>query len=430
MTNCYPLTYPQRLIWLTEEFTPHTSISNNAGTIRFRDCLDLQIFETALNLVIEKNEALRLRITPGNHDHGNHSDGNHDDGTQYDPQQYLAPYQFYHLEILNFSNKSRSEFSQWEIETTLIPFNLYDAGLFYFVLVLLPGQENAFYFKFHHLIADGWAVVLITDQILKGYSELLNGSNSGPAAPSYLEYLTAEQEFLKSEKFMEGKQFWAERYRTVPDFIYLKPRNPHNCTTKSRRLGFAIPARTRDRIEHFCRAYQTSPFIFFMAIIAVFFSKITNKNDLTIGTSLLNRLNAREKNMVGMFANLAPFRFTIDAALPFADYLPGVTHEARLIMRHQRYPYCLVLEDFRKKHHLRDNLFDISLTFHNAKSIKGNYLTESTSYWHNYGHQSNALSIHISDRDNNGEYDVNFDYLVDLFTEDEGWTGSSGTSLI
>jgi amino acid adenylation domain-containing protein/thioester reductase-like protein/non-ribosomal peptide synthase protein (TIGR01720 family) len=405
MNNTYPLTYSQRMIWLTEESIPDTSISNNAGTVRFVHNLDFIIFEKVLNRFIENTESIRLRINPGDNN---------------EPRQYIAEYQFYDLDILDYKNRSLKEFYQWENDMTLIPFKLYDANLFYFALIQLPGNEIAFYSKVHHIITDGWAIVLIVDKILKDYFTFISGIKTClEEEPSYIEYIMTEQEFIHSKRFLEGKQFWEERYKTIPDFIYLKPRNTNSYNTKSNRIGFSISVETRNQIENLCLTNKTSPFVFFMTIIAIYFRKITDKNDLSIGTSLLNRLNAREKNIVGMFVNLAPFRFMIHDDNSFLEYIQTINHEAKLIMKHQRYPYSLILEDFRKKHNTQDNLFDISLTFHNAKRCKEDYLEESKGRWHSCGHQSNSLSIHISDRENSGEFVFNCNYLVDLFSEDD-----------
>lgn len=406
MNEHYPLTYVQRMIWLTEESILNTSISNNAGTIRFVDNFNIAVFEQVLNRFIEKTGSIRIRITVGKSNN--------------EPQQYIADYQYYTLDVLDFRNRDIEELYQWETDTTLTPFKLYDANLFYFAIVQLPGNEYAFYLKAHHIITDGWAIVLMANKILKEYNALMNGIESClEEEPSYIDYIMNEQQYLNSDRFFAGKLFWEERYKTIPDFIYLKPRNIHNFNTKSNRIGFSISADRRNQIEHLCTIHKTSPFIFFMTITAIYFSKISNKNDLSIGTSFLNRSNAREKNIVGMFANLAPFRLMIDDDSNFLEFMKIVNHEAKQMMKHQRYPYYLVLKDFRERHNIQDNLFDISLTFHNAIRFMGDNLKDSKGRWHNYGHQSNALAIHINDRDNSGEFVFNFDYLIDLFPEDE-----------
>ena len=281
MNKLYHLTYVQRMIWLTEESIPNTSISNNAGTVRFVHKFNLEVFKQVLNQFIEKTESIRIRITIGKNN---------------EPQQYIADYQYYHLDVLDFRNRDLEELYQWEMDTTLIPFKLYDSNLFYFAIVLLPNNEYAFYTKAHHIITDGWAIVLIVNKILKDYITFMNGNDPfQEEEPSYIEYIMNEQEYLNSERFFEGKHFWEERYQTVPDFIYIKPRNIHNFNTQSNRIGFNISVQCRNRIEDLCMTHKTSPFIFFMAITAIYFSKISNKNDLSIGTSFLNRTNAREK---------------------------------------------------------------------------------------------------------------------------------------
>ena len=58
----FDLTVPQNSIWLTDKFCQATTISNVGGTLLFKEQVDLDILENAINLFIKKNDAMRLCI--------------------------------------------------------------------------------------------------------------------------------------------------------------------------------------------------------------------------------------------------------------------------------------------------------------------------------------------------------------------------------
>lgn len=54
MTKYYPLTYMQKVIWKIERFAPNTSINNIAGTLRFKEAIDFNLLQQAINLLVKK----------------------------------------------------------------------------------------------------------------------------------------------------------------------------------------------------------------------------------------------------------------------------------------------------------------------------------------------------------------------------------------
>ena len=62
MAGRYPLTHPQSRIWHVEQSHPGTSMWNNAGTLKIRGRLDFDLLDKAIQLFLEANESLRLRI--------------------------------------------------------------------------------------------------------------------------------------------------------------------------------------------------------------------------------------------------------------------------------------------------------------------------------------------------------------------------------
>lgn len=87
MVEYYPLSIPQRSIWYLEKLHPGTSIGNIASTLKIKDSIDLRLLEKSINLVIEKNEALRLRFREK-------------DGQVF---QYVAEFAYAKIDLFDFS---------------------------------------------------------------------------------------------------------------------------------------------------------------------------------------------------------------------------------------------------------------------------------------------------------------------------------------
>ncbi len=158
-TKYYPLSYPQKGIWYTEKLYPGTSIGNIAATIKVDGEIDYRCLEKAVNLFIEKNDAVRLRIIEKDED----------------TMQYVSPYEYRRLDFYDFSDQEPAGLYQWEERQTLKPFNLYDCDLAYFALIKLSDREGGFYGKLHHTLSDAWAMNLSVKQIMKFYSGLQKG---------------------------------------------------------------------------------------------------------------------------------------------------------------------------------------------------------------------------------------------------------------
>lgn len=72
----------------------------------------------------------------------------------------------------------------------------------------------------------------------------------------------------------------------------------------------------------------------------------------------------------------------------------------------------------REKHGFTDNLYDIVLSYQNSKFDK-THDVEYFTRWHFNGHQSNSLTIHINDRDEEGVLIIDYDYHSDLYYDEE-----------
>lgn len=398
----YPLTHPQESIWNVEKFYKDTAFGNIAGPVIINKKVNLLVLEKAINIFVQQNDSVRLILC--------------EDVDK--PKQYIAEYRELKIDRFDFTYESGlKEFESWVDKQTKIPFKTTNSELFYFALINLNDNQGGFYINLHHLICDAWSMTLSVRQIVDNYWKLINNQLiDHTSKPSYIDFIMTEQDYKKTEKFLAHKGFWEKKFESVPELTTFKAKN-NIFTNRANRITFFLSTEMTNEINHFCSEYNISVYSLFFAVLAIYLYKVTSKQDLVIGTPVLNRTNYKQKNTVGMFISNIPVRTYVDHTLGFQDYLKVTSKEWKQVLRNQQYPYDLLLRAYRQKHKVNENLIDISISYQNAR-----FNIENIDYkakWHFNGASTESLAIHISDREDEGRLSLDFDYLQDLFTENE-----------
>lgn len=397
----YPLTNAQKSIWVADNFYPGTSQANSVVTAVIRKEINFALMNEALNLVVQHNDALRTRFV-------------NYDGT---PQQYFAEFAHRDFDVLDFSYENgERDFWEWEKKMTETPFVLIDTELFYFAMVKLGNRKNVCYFKFHHTITDAWGNALVIRKVLREYWQLENGIISDQhLEPSYIDHINAESEYLASERFNKHKEFWSGVFGTVPEFISFYE-NPSVSSLSGKRRSYVLSPDLSSKLTGFCNSNKVSAFSVFYALLALYISKRTNKKDIAIETPILNRSGKIEKETAGLFMHNIPTRVYVEPGLDFLTFVNQSFRELKKFMRNQRYPHSCILKDFREKNQFSGTLVDVTLNYHN---LRLDSVIEYEAIWNYPGAQLSSLSICVGDPDNTGLPSLDYDYLLEVFSEED-----------
>ncbi|KNY25840.1 non-ribosomal peptide synthetase [Pseudobacteroides cellulosolvens] len=399
----YPLTQPQKSIWFTEKVFPGTSIGNIIGSIKTKNELDFSLVEKSFNIIVEKNEGMRLRIID-------------EDGQQ---KQYVSQYKYFNVDTIDFRESGIESFYEWDEKEAQRPFNLYDSPLYYFAIIRLP-QHTLLYFKTHHLISDAWTINLLGSHFIEVYDCLKNNNSTlFENKPSYLDFIMDEEEYKYSNKFDKNKAFWNEKFSTIPQLTEFE-KDGLVPSTEAKRKTLVLSEELSSLLTCYCKEKKISVFSMFMSIISLYFSKLSGFNDIVLGTPILNRSGAKEKDTVGMFVSSIPVRLYADKDMDFRSYLLYVTKELSLCLKNQRYNYDMILNDYRKTHNIaRGKLYDVVFSYQNAKYADSTENIDYEARWHFNKNQSDSLVIHVDDREEQGQFLINIDYLVNMFSKED-----------
>lgn len=400
----YALTHPQQRVWYTEKLHPGTGMWNNAGTLKIKGKLDYALLERAILRFIEENESIRLRVG---------MDGN-------TPYQYIADEMPSQVDILDFSDRGVGKLYEWDSMQTQAPMPMIDCDLYYFALVKLGDSEGGLYAKFHHIISDGLSIVEFSNQVMGNYEKLLGGKELTPISTrSYIQYIEAEQKYLSSKRFEYDKKYWTARFDQLPEPTIIKQKKTNDYSIKAERKVFVLDKAVSSDIRAFCEAASVSPFSLFLAALAIYINRITGKDDIIIGAPVANRTSLNAKGAFGMFVSTVPIRIQIQDDLTFTEFAQVISGDWFSALKHQKYPYDLLIRDLRKKHSALETLYDVTLSYQIGTFEKDVEQFTYEGRWHFSGYQMNSLAIHVNDRESDGKLIVDYDHHSPFFSNKE-----------
>lgn len=398
--DTYPLTSAQKSISIIEEFYSKPSYVNLGITIRINGQLDYNHLNHAINTVIMKNDTLRIRLK-------NESNK---------LVQYFEDYYEKTFELMDFSYaKGIDDYYEWAKNMTKASFQLYESDLCYFSMVNFGGESGVF-MKCHHIIVDFWSIILLANEIVKNYYYSVKGIDVGfQIERSYTEHIIKEQRYLSSSRFFNDRDYWNRMIQKVPYTTLFQKKKSNNLEAK--RKSYCFPEGISSKINAMCKQYKLSPFVIFCSALSIYFWKIEGREQIAIGTTVLNRQTLNDKSTMGAFFNNLPLFVQLNPSLSFKDFLNYLNKEWLKMLRYSSYPYVNILKEYREMHHVKNELFDFTLSFLNANLNFDQIDFELDSHFN--GQEVNALRINISDIDSKGLFRLDYDYSVEALSEDK-----------
>ena len=151
----YELTNPQKNILQMDQVNNKcSSVSHILSVMKLNSVLDTKILKKTIETIIERNDSFHIHFK-------RNKDGSY--------SQFFADPEKPIINIHKINNENISPIKEFykNFELSLVQ-------LFAFGLVFTPTHTYVFY-KSHHIIADGWGMTQVAEQIKEIYSKLLSG---------------------------------------------------------------------------------------------------------------------------------------------------------------------------------------------------------------------------------------------------------------
>ena len=395
----FNLTNPQKNIWNLEQYYNNSNINNICTEIIFNQELDIKYLKEAIKIAIEKNDNFYLSFKLINNI----------------PKQYFKNKIDYNID--NYIINSDDELIKIEKEMSSIKYDLNnDDHLFKVITFQMKKENTGIIFSAHHLISDSWGMGVLCSQISYYYNKLINNEKIYFNNYSYGELIKREESYNISKTIENDKIYWNKLFENIPEPLTIPSVKEYENVSENvaKRLNCTINKINVNKIKEYCNKNKISLYNFFMAIYSVYINAITNSNDFVIGTPILNRVNYKEKNIVGMFVSTALFRIKINNS-KFIELLKQISVDTLGLLRHQRYSYQQLLTDLREKNSNVPNLYKIMLSYQITKP--DNSYLQGTSKWIFNGNSADDLQIHIDDYNDSGIINISYDFKVSKYSK-------------
>ncbi|NEW09308.1 amino acid adenylation domain-containing protein, partial [Paenibacillus sp. SYP-B3998] len=406
LTNqLFPLTQAQQRIWYMEMMNPGTTVSMLAGTLIIKGNIDVLVLKQAIHRVIKENDAFRIRVT-----------------SEYNqPMQWFEDESNIHPVIDYLEMGSLTEANEWLYHYCRVPISMFETNMYHIVVFKINDKECWFNVKINHIIADGVSLHLMANSIMENYMKIVDGAISAPTPKStYLDYIHADQEYEKSDRYQKDKAYWLEKFESLPEVIGIKPSTPFSIDTKAERMSVTLSDERYKQLKTFSEENNIGLLTMFLTALYILIYKITGNEDIPVGTVYANRTSKNEKEMFGMFVSTVATRLSLDPEQTLQSLIKLVSKEQKANLRHQKYPYNHLIQDLRTKDANKDieDLFGVSVNY--APVHWTHYGDFSVQQIANFcGHETNDFFMHIEDFLDDKRISMHIDYRIQLFEESE-----------
>ena len=135
---------------------------------------------------------------------------------------------------------------------------------------------------------------------------------------------------------------------------------------KATQLDFNISTEETSKLKSIAETDGATLFMVLLSIYNILLSKLSNQEDIVIGTPVAGRQHADLENMIGMFVNTLPLRNYPKGELSFREFLSGVKNKTLACFDNQTYQYEELIDELKVvRDTSRNPLFDVMFVFQN-----------------------------------------------------------------
>ncbi len=400
-----PLTSPQLDIFQDQILIGDAPTYNIGGCLHISGPLDIGIFERALRHLTENHDALRIVISEA------------EDG---EPRQAVAAAVATNLAVLDLSTSAfpDEEARAWVGRKMNEPFVLFGRPLFRWALLRTAPDRCMWFICVHHLIADGWAMDTLFTLCAENYRRLEQGETPSERTPSYLGFVAADCAYSRSDRFGQDRAFWRSEYGTIPEPM-LAPRRDALADATSDERSWMLPALLRVAVDAIAGTVGSSRYQVFLTLFCAFMLRMRDRDELTIGLSVLNRRNAEERRTIGLFANVIPLTLGMTGDESLLDLVAKIGPMLRRRYRHQRFPIGTLNKELELFRQQRSQLYELSISYeHGGREMAFGSATAVAVRWAN-GSDNSPLRLCVRDNQATGDVAIHLIYGRSHFDESE-----------
>lgn len=324
-----PLSFTQERLWFLDQLEPGLASYNVALGVRARGALDEVSLARALDLVVQRHEALRTALPTA-------------EGVGRQVVAERASVALVRVDLRGRADAAE-EAERRAAALANEPFELGRGPLLRAALYHVAEDERLLAFVLHHAITDGWSMAVLVADVARAYGAIASEVEPDlPALPiTYADYAAWQRAHLTDEALAPSLEYFRAHLAGAPALLELPTDRPRPAvqTYRGRTLAFDLAPATVASARRVARAENATPFMVLLAAFDVLLARFSGQGDIVVGTPVAGRDDPETEGVVGFFANTLAVRARMDAGTSFRGLLASVREATLEAYAHAALPF-------------------------------------------------------------------------------------------
>jgi amino acid adenylation domain-containing protein len=407
------LSFAQERLWFLDQLMPGTPVFNVPIAVRLLQATDVSVLQKSLTEIVRRHEVFRTTFIT--------VDGR--------PAPVISSNLDHELEVIDLtvhSSLERDAESRRLIEAeALRPFDLAHGPLIRTSLIKLGEKQSIFLLTMHHIISDGWSIVLFFQELSTLYQAFANGKPSPLVEPliQYTDYAAWQREWLRGEVLDRQLSYWKNKLRGELPVLELPADRPRPAvqTYSGARLTLTLPAELTQALIALSQREGATLFMTLLAAFKVLLQRYTGQQDIIVGSPIANRPQAETEKLIGFFLNNLALRTDLSGEPSFRELLSRVRDTALNAYAYQDVPFEKLIEELKPDRDLsRTAIFQVYFnlfSFSDDIELPDGETISFVDAWLQSEEHLSKFDLTLYAGLQNGELKLAFVYNTDLFEE-------------
>ena len=231
-------------------------------------------------------------------------------------------------------------------------------------LITLADHDHRLLIVVHHIVADGWSLDVLKQELGTLYAAFRDGRES-PLAPltvQYADFAQWQRETLTAACRDRLIAYWRRTLADAPPSLELpldrqRPADPRQTGA---RLRFHVPPSLADALRAAARREKTTSFVVAFTTFTILLHRYTHQDDIVVGVPTAGRNRAELAPLIGFFANTLALRTRLAGNPRARDVVAQVHETTRDAEAHQELPFEQLVDALHPPRDLaRNPLFQV-----------------------------------------------------------------------
>ncbi len=334
-----PLSFAQQRMWISSQLEPDDPFYNIATKIDFKGRLDVTALSRSLQEIVRRHEVLRTTF----------------DTIYGQLFQVISPFSEIKLPVIDISALGESvrerEALRLADDEARTAVDLGRGPILRVLLLRIAEDEHALLATIHHIAFDGWSIGVFVRELIAHYTAFSQGEDSLlPLLPiQYKDYALWQKQLIDGEMLSEQMRYWKQQLEGILPHLELPTDRPRSAAQPFT-IGyqyFILPAELSQALKKLSQQKSVSLFMTFLAAFKTLLYRLTQQDDIIVGTAIAGRNRREMEVLIGCFVNMLALRTDLSGNPSFSEVLKQVRDVALGAYAHQDLPFEELINHLR-----------------------------------------------------------------------------------